>query len=303
MKDYLAGLKNCNKIADVSCLNLFEDKVQAASVVIVTYNTGEQDLKSCLNALTEQTQQNFEIIIVDNNDQLKISPVLSKYRLKYIRLKGNFGVNVARNIGTVYSNGDIIIFLDDDAIPGPDFVEGHIHAYKNSDILALRGKSLPKSQSVYNYFASRYDLGSKVIPWMIDLEGNSSFKKNVLLEVGGFNPDLWGHEGIEISYRILKIYTNKNRLIYSPAPIIYHDYSTDFKKYIKKQLRHEEKQSILTGNSQELLKFTNDYEIASNVEKCSNNISLSIRFKLFFIRKITSIIKKMGSYRISILGS
>ncbi|MDP2216518.1 MAG: glycosyltransferase family A protein [Methanolobus sp.] len=291
MKNYLESSYSSKETEGIFFFGSYENKPQTASIVIVTYSTKKKDLELCLDALTEQKDYDFEIIIVDNNDIADIAPIISNYKLKYIKLKKNFGVNIGRNIGTAQSNGEIIIFLDDDAVPASDFVKQHIIAHRDYEILALRGKSLPKTTNIYNYFAVSYDLGDEIIPWTIDLEGNSSFKKNVLLEVEGFNPNLWGHEGIEISYRILEKYGDKNKLIYSPNPIIYHDYATCFKKYIKKQLRHDTFSNLSTGNSPYLDNFSAEYEM-TNTSLQKSNLELYIRLKLLFIRKITILIKR-----------
>jgi glycosyltransferase involved in cell wall biosynthesis len=276
---------------DTSLHGSYENAPQIASVIIVTYNTDTKDLDLCLNKLKMQNEDNFEIILIDNNDQNDITGILSKYKLKYIKLKMNYGVNVGRNIGIMHSNGNIIIFLDDDAIPDVNFVQEHINVHKNPHILALRGKVLPKSENVYNFFAYGYDLGREVVPWMIDIEGNSSFKKEVLLDIGGFNPNLWGHEGIEISYRIIKKYGDISQLLYSPDPVIYHDYSHSFKKYIKKQIRHDKISEKLSFSFPDIFRFCSSYQIQQESNCNRSEHSMITRIKIFTIKKITSIVR------------
>lgn len=290
MKHYMSTFDS-NCIMDISFYGSYENISQIASVIIVTYNTDIKDLDLCLNKLKMQNMDNFEVILVDNNDQNDITSLLPKHKLKYIKLKKNYGVNVGRNIGVINSNGNIIVFLDDDAIPDVNFVQEHLKVHKDPHILAVRGKVLPKSENVYNFFAYGYDLGNEIIPWMIDIEGNSSFKKEVLLNTGGFNPDLWGHEGIELTYRIIKNYGNKNQLLYSPGPVIYHDYSHSLKKYLKKQIRHNNVSEKLSLNFPDIVSFCNSYQIQqdNNSNKCE--YSMRTRIKIFTIRKITLLIR------------
>ena len=72
-----------------------------ASVVIVTYNTNKDLLSQNLNSLKDQTITDFELLIVDNSDEINILEIVSNYNLKYIRLKKNYGALLARNVGII----------------------------------------------------------------------------------------------------------------------------------------------------------------------------------------------------------
>jgi len=219
----------------------YNDQPLEASVVVVTYNTYRKLLKKNLNSLSNQSYPTSEIIIVDNSDKKNLEPLLSKYSVSYIKLKINAGLSIARNIATFYAKGDIIIFLDDDAIPAPNLIEEHVNAHKNHAIAGLRGKSLPRTNTIYNFLADNYDLGENVFPYYINLEGNSSFKKDILNQLGGFFSQIkgaGGYEGAKLSYRILNFLKDRNQLIYYPKAIIFHDNCGSFFKYLRKKKRH-----------------------------------------------------------------
>jgi len=293
MKNYLKNLDE--KIEEVIDYNKGEFLHIIASVIIVTYNSNKKVLEQCLNSLKEQTFKDFEIIIVDNSDKTDLKPIVSKYICKYIKLKKNYGLSLARNIGIKFARGDIVIFLDDDAIPAHNFVEEHVSAYSKYDIFGLRGKSLPKTHAIYNYLAPHYDLGDQPIPYYIDLEGNSSFKRDVLSEIGGFNPELQGAggcEGLELTYRIISKCKDKSKLIYYPNAVIYHDYSDTFVKYIKKQLRHAKHNNMLKCIFPDIFEFDRGYKFNSKKLK-RETPSLSIRIQLRIIRKLTSFILRV----------
>ena len=286
--NYLKNLTTTDKIVEIIDFN--ENKIlPEASVIIVTYNTDKKLLSQNLESLDMQTDKNFEIIIVDNSDKIDIKPIVSKYSLKYIKLNKNYGLSLARNIGIKFAKSDIVIFLDDDAIPAQNFVEEHVRAHKKYNILGLRGKSLPRTSTIYNYFVSHYNYGEKTIPCFINLEGNSSFKRDVIIEVGGFNPELQGaggYEGLELTYRIVSKYKDKSKLIYYPNAVIYHDYSHNFIKYLKKALRHAKYKDIIKGQFKDIFKFFRGYKLSSENSK-KDVASLSLRVKIIMIRKIT----------------
>jgi len=266
-----------------------------ASVIIVTYNTNQKLLSQNLNSLKNQFNNNYEIIIVDNSDKTDVKKIALKYPLKYIKLNKNYGLSLARNIGTKYARGGIVIFLDDDAIPAQNFVEEHIHAHKKYNILGLRGKSLPRTSTIYNYLASHYDYGDQIIPCFINLEGNSSFKRNILIEIGGFNPKLQGaggHEGLELTYRIISKYKAKSKLIYYPSAVIYHDYAYNFIKYIKKVLRHSKYKDIIECQYSDIFEMAKAYKL--NPKKLKKFApSLFFRVKMIMITKIVSFILRV----------
>ena len=232
---YLTNLDFDNLI--LKKINLIKKiETPSASVIIVTYNHSILLLKN-LDSLNKQTVSDFEIMIIDNNEKINIFPLIKNYPINYIKLKKNYGLSLARNIGIKFAKGYIVIFLDDDAIPADDFIEQHIKAYQINDIIGLRGKAIPiNNKNIYNHFSYHYNYGNKPIPCYINLEGNSSFKKEELSDIGGFNPKLegaGGYEGLELSYRILGKYRDKNKLIYYPDAIIYHEYSSNFIEFIK----------------------------------------------------------------------
>jgi len=294
MKNLVNDLDVKEIIREIKDNRIFDNRI-VASVIIVTYNQSDLLLQN-LKSLNKQTVRYFEIIIIDNNEKMDIYTLIKDYSINYIKLNKNYGLSLGRNIGIKYARGEIVIFLDDDALPAQDFVEQHIKAYQTDNILGLRGKSLPRNPgNIYNYFASHYDYGDKIIPCYINLEGNSSFKRKALLKIGGFNPDLagaGGYEGTELSYRILQKYKDRDKLIYYPNAIIYHDFYKNYIGYIKKLLRHKKNKNKLENQFDKVFKITKDYNFKKNMisEKPQN---LLFRFRIRVIKKSAQILLKM----------
>ena len=292
--DYIENLDLDNFI--VKKVNLIKVSIKPnASVIIVTYNNSDLLLLN-LDKLNKQTVNNFEIIIIDNNEKIDIFQLIKKYPINYIKLKKNYGLSLARNIGIKLARGEIIIFLDDDAIPASDFVEQHIKAYQINDIIGLRGKAIPtNNKNIYNHFSYHYNYGNKTIPCYINLEGNSSFKKEELSNIGGFNPKLegaGGYEGLELSYRIISKYKDLNKLIYYPDAIIYHEYSSNLMEFIRKRLRHIKYSKYLKDKYKDIFKFRENYILNSEIKKDfrDKDIFFRIKFKLLsYIRDYTKI--------------
>ena len=87
--------------------------------VIIPYFKKINYIKKTLNSVLNQTFQDFEIILVydDNNlDDLKTleNEYKNNSKIKIIKNKSNLGAGISRNIGIKYAKGEIISFLDAD---------------------------------------------------------------------------------------------------------------------------------------------------------------------------------------------
>jgi glycosyltransferase involved in cell wall biosynthesis len=242
-----------------------------ASVIIVAYNTSEADFSDCLNSLQKQSSRDFEVIVVDNSDKAGVQKFACRYALKYIRLRKNYGLTIGRNVGIKYARAEILIFLDDDSISTEDLIEQHINAYKKYDIWALRGKVLPKTSNIYNYLSREDDLGDQVMPWLLNMECNISCRKSAVIEAGGFISTLpkgGGHEGAELTHRIVGRHNDRNKVIYYPSALIYHDSYGNFKKYLRKALRHANSGLILRHQVPGLFEFVETYRLPKKKGYC-----------------------------------
>lgn len=105
------------------------------SVIVTTYNRPDA-LSAVLNALLEQTDTNFEIVIADDGSAEPTREAIRTFRdmprasgLKKLihawQPDDGFRASAARNLGVFASQGEYLVFLDGDCIPRPDFVARH----------------------------------------------------------------------------------------------------------------------------------------------------------------------------------
>ena len=86
------------------------------SIIIPTYNN-VNFLKKALESLKEQTDNNFELIIIDNcstDDTSKVINNLKINNLIYQKIRNNGVIAKSRNLGINTSRGDWLMFLDSD---------------------------------------------------------------------------------------------------------------------------------------------------------------------------------------------
>lgn len=240
------------------------------SVVIVTYNTGKE-LFDCLDSLQRQSEKCFEIILVDNgNANLN---QLEKYNVSYYHSKYNDGPSSSRNLGIKKASSSLVAFLDDDSIATESWVSNIVSSFKLPNLIGIRGRIYPKNPKyILNQLQSHYDLGDKPIEYYVDVEGNSAFQKSALLAVGGYSSLLFGHEGVELCYRLSIKYPN-SRIIYVPNVVILHEYADGFIHLVRKALRHGYSRARF-GSNNILIK---DYQSQFIVPAKVNNTNLFIR--------------------------
>jgi GT2 family glycosyltransferase len=105
------------------------------SVIIPTKNRAA-DLVVAVRSLLAQTVRPAQVVIVDQSaDESGFLPARAEFaqapgvRLDYIRDTSINGAAAARNCAMEHAAGDIWLFLDDDVVLEPDFIEELLNAY------------------------------------------------------------------------------------------------------------------------------------------------------------------------------
>lgn len=105
--------------------SLVSDK-PAVSVIVPIYE-GQDTILACLEAVKNQTYPNLELVVCDDLGENK--GVINKFAeevsfpVKYVNsAEGDYGLARARNLGIIYSTGDILVFCDQRQIMEPDCV-------------------------------------------------------------------------------------------------------------------------------------------------------------------------------------
>ncbi len=235
-------------------LSLFQE--EEASVIIVFHEYSPK-LLTTLRALNRQKKNTaFEIILVNNGYSAPF-PIREIFQLtdKYIYLNKNTGAYLSRNIGALFATTPILIFLDSDGIPAPDWMESFLLTFKQYKTISIRGKV--KTKSVREKTPNHYDLGNIPFPIFANVEGNTLYSAEEFFEVGGWDDSIFfGGGGLELSIRLTKKYKDRRLQIYSPIPVIYHA----FKKGTRKAQREKkEKQKYARARLTEKHQYWRDY--------------------------------------------
>ena len=209
------------------------------SFVVVGFSTGPE-LLACLHRCLRQTglqREELELILVDNGG---LEPWLEACRPLLdaeVTMHRNAGPSAARNEGARLASAPLVAFIDDDGWVAEDWAMAAIEAMANSSIAACRGKVVFKHHPLFTGLANSYDLGATECDDLLSLEGNLVVDRQAFLEVGGFDPELFGGEGLDLAFKLRTRFPDR-ALRYVPALLMQHDYCDSWSKFYRKSRRY-----------------------------------------------------------------
>lgn len=121
---------------------------KTCSIIIPFYRDYLSLRKNLIALAYQDLPSNFklnkvEIIIVDDGSSVNLKNLVKFikrfYSVTYLKLKKNYGRATARNLGLLYSNNEIIIFIDEDAVAAKDFINNHLSRHEFSNKLIVAG--------------------------------------------------------------------------------------------------------------------------------------------------------------------
>lgn len=143
------------------------------------------------------------LVVVDHNQHLEqvLSQRLSDHRLVIMANQGPRGLSGGRNTAIRHASGRVVLFLDDDAEPGPGWLDGLLQPYSDASVAGTGGSALPRWPP-----SGRPAWFPDEFLWVVGcsyrgqplaradvrnfLGCNMSFRRDVFDRIGGFELDL-----------------------------------------------------------------------------------------------------------------
>jgi GT2 family glycosyltransferase len=208
------------------------------SVVVATYGRPDK-LMECIAGLQAQALQPAEVLIVVSPDDHQTKDALASQEsgsVKVIECEGGFVPQL--NAGLASAQGAIVAFIDDDAVPRPDWLARiHEHFVRDPELGGVGGRDLqpgdpgPPAAVVgrvawYGRLVGNHHRGFGT-PRRVDLlKGvNMAFRAAAVRDLE-FEKRLLG-EGLQTHSEIgfcLALQTGGWKLIYDPALLVDHDW-------------------------------------------------------------------------------
>ena len=189
-----------------------------ATVIIPHVN--ELEIHRLLDALRVQTYKNFDIIIYEDSNRQ--------------------GPATTRNKGVARAKGSIIIFIDADCVPEPDFVEQMMVPFKDKKVVGVQGvyKTYNKSSWIARYvgyeIAFRHDRMRKLKSICHIGTFAAAYRKKVFKSVGGFDTyfKTANGEDTELSYKLER---EGYKLVLNNKAVVSHPHPTSLYQYLHQQ--------------------------------------------------------------------
>lgn len=114
----------------------------SSSIVVCTRDRPE-DLQRCLAAACSFAGPGTEVLVVDNAPSDDRTALLTKeFPVRYA-LETRPGLNRARTRGAEEGSGEIVIYIDDDAIPGNGWLDALLEPFANPEVAAVTALVMP----------------------------------------------------------------------------------------------------------------------------------------------------------------
>lgn len=206
------------------------------SVVINTYNRARL-LQRCLATLADQTYRDFEVIVVNGPSTDDTPTVLSLLEGKVqVAQTDSRVLSVSRNEGILRSAGDLVAFIDDDAIADPHWLEELVPAFENPSVGAAGGLVYRMNGRDIEFRNGLLDREGFVrwdepepglhrdwdAGYLNTVSGNNCiFRRSALETIGGFDERIeYYHDEADV---VLRLRRAGFCTVHRPEAIVYHE--------------------------------------------------------------------------------
>ena len=212
--------------------------------VAVCVRDGVDWIDGCMESLVNQTHSPLEIILVDDGstDGGKEKAVeWSKHDLVTTITQEQLGLSAGRMAALESANGEWFAITDIDVRPETDWIQRMLESStsrEGEEVVAVTGRTVfGRSDDVISRIRS-IEIESKYRsrPRITNLANGpcSMFKRNSLLEIGGFDPSWYHAEDMEVS---LKLIQDGGIIVYTPNAVVNHVPETGLKRFLNKRKR------------------------------------------------------------------
>lgn len=166
------------------------------------------DFTETAKSILAQTYDNVELVIVIDGNNYLADRTRNDFRHRgdvvVTENDKNLGLLESRNRGVELATGDVVAFIDDDAIADERWIESLVSAYENNDTIAVGGRMTPK------WVAGKPPHLPVEFYWLVGVThkgfadgagevrntfgSNISFRRDVFLDLGGFNTRIGGRK-------------------------------------------------------------------------------------------------------------
>ena len=215
------------------------------SVILCTYNR-ERYIYNVLQSIAAGGFGDYEIVLVNNNSTDGTESECQRFakdhpevRMRYC-VERQQGLSYARNRGIMESQGEVLVYVDDDAVVNREYLQTYADFFnRNKEAVAAGGPITPRydgceepswmSHYTRQLVTGELNLGTREREFpkgAFPGGGNAAYRKSVFDEVGLFNVELGrkGNSLIGAEEKDLfdKMTSRGMKFYYLPNAILYH---------------------------------------------------------------------------------
>ena len=238
------------------------------SVIVCAYSHDRREqLDGALDSLKRQVLQPHEIIaVIDHNPALQNLIAASHDVVKTIANGETRGLSGARNTGVRVATGDIVAFLDDDAVADVEWLNRMLAHYADPAVMGVGGGVMPMWPAErprwfpeeFNWVVGCSYKGQpdQVAPIRNPIGCNMSFRRELFDRIGGFSEaigrqgaDASGCEETEFCIRARQAFP-QSTILYDPQATVRHHVAQDRTNwsYFRKRCLAEGRSKTLVVN-------------------------------------------------------
>jgi glycosyltransferase involved in cell wall biosynthesis len=192
------------------------------------------ELDRFLESLAAQSFRRFRLIVVDQNKDDRLLPILARYEKVFpiVRLASTPGASRARNAGLQHVQGDLVGFPDDDCWYPPDLLEKVVDLLDSRpDLDGIGGRTVDAAGRPSLILWARADRAVAITHanvWRTVVAVTIFIRRKVVTSLGGWDETLgpgagtgW-ESGDETDY-VLRALASEFKLEYDPSIVVHHE--------------------------------------------------------------------------------
>ncbi|HWP32650.1 MAG TPA: glycosyltransferase [Solirubrobacterales bacterium] len=215
--------------------------------VVVCARNGAGTLRWCLEGVRELDYPDYEAIVVDDGSTDGTAAIASECGYPAISIPSR-GLSSARNTGLEAASGEIVAYIDCDARPDCDWLRYLAAAFRTTDHAGIGGPNLPPPDGWIADCVANAP-GGPVHVLLSDREAehipgcNMAFRRQRLLEVGGFDPRFRAAgDDVDICWRLQR---NGETLGFRAGAVVWHRARNSVRGYWRQQLGYGRAEALL----------------------------------------------------------